>query len=47
MLRYPRDAPDVERLAAAFSWDIPEHYNIGVDVCDKWADGSGRLASHQ
>lgn len=20
-----------------FEWDIPEFYNIGVDVCDKWA----------
>ena len=20
-----------------FRWDIPEFYNIGVDVCDKWA----------
>lgn len=27
-----------------FSWQIPEYYNIGVDTCDKWADGSGRLA---
>ncbi len=28
----------------AFEWNIPEHYNIGIDACDKWADGSGRLA---
>ncbi|HEU0229509.1 MAG TPA: acyl-CoA synthetase [Burkholderiaceae bacterium] len=28
----------------AFKWEVPEHYNIGVDACDKWADGSGRLA---
>ena len=21
-----------------FTWDIPERYNIGVDVCDKWAE---------
>ena len=27
-----------------FEWSIPERYNIGVDVCDKWADGAGRLA---
>jgi acetyl-CoA synthetase len=27
-----------------FVWDIPEYFNIGHDVCDKWADGSGRLA---
>ncbi len=23
---------------AAFRWIIPEFYNIGVDVCDRWAD---------
>lgn len=28
----------------AFSWNIPGHDTMGVDVCDKWADGSGRLA---
>ena len=27
-----------------FAWQIPTHYNIGVDACDKWADGTGRLA---
>jgi acetyl-CoA synthetase len=27
-----------------FCWNIPERYNIGVDVCDKWADGSAKLA---
>jgi len=28
-----------------FKWAIPEHYNIGVDVCDKWADSEpDRLA---
>ncbi len=21
-----------------FTWDIPEFYNIGVDICDKWAN---------
>jgi acetyl-CoA synthetase len=30
--------------ADAHTWDIPEYFNIGHDVCDKWADGSGRLA---
>jgi acetyl-CoA synthetase len=38
------DGQTYESLAANFSWDIPARYNIGVDVCDKWADGSGRLA---
>src|SRR5262245_45186174 len=21
-----------------FRWEVPEFYNIGVDVCDKWAE---------
>src|SRR5260370_14136429 len=33
-----------ERLIEGFSWRIPARYNIGVDACDKWADGSARLA---
>lgn len=31
-------------LLSRFQWGIPARYNIGVDVCNKWADGSGRLA---
>jgi acetyl-CoA synthetase len=28
-----------------FRWQVPARYNIGVDVCDRWADTeSGRLA---
>ena len=27
-----------------FKWEIPEYYNIGVDVCDKWAYDKNRLA---
>jgi acetyl-CoA synthetase len=38
------EADSYETLAAAFSWQVPAHYNIGVDCCDKWADGSARLA---
>jgi acetyl-CoA synthetase len=33
-----------EEICRNFSWEIPASYNIGVDVCDKWADGKGRLA---
>jgi len=33
-----------ESLYREYRWRIPERYNIGVDICDKWADGSGRLA---
>nr|WP_246733377.1 AMP-binding protein [Methylobacterium sp. BTF04] len=32
-----RAAPDYAGLVSGFSWDIPERYNIGVDVCDRWA----------
>ncbi|MFM0721460.1 acyl-CoA synthetase [Paraburkholderia strydomiana] len=33
-----------DSLTATFAWRIAPRYNIGVDVCDKWADGSDRLA---
>lgn len=44
MLPNPHDAQDFERIAATFSWDLPEHYNIGVDVCDKWSHDPKRIA---
>ena len=31
------DIRDYDRLIAAFRWTIPARYNIGVDVCDRWA----------
>lgn len=31
------DGSTYEDVIAQFRWDIPETYNIGVDVCDKWA----------
>ncbi|MDP6969801.1 MAG: acyl-CoA synthetase [Gammaproteobacteria bacterium] len=34
---------DYDSLSAGFEWQIPDHYNIGTDVCDRWAD-SDRLA---
>jgi acetyl-CoA synthetase len=30
-------APDYDTLIRQFRWRIPERYNIGVDVCDRWA----------
>jgi acetyl-CoA synthetase len=27
-----------------FNWEIPEFYNIGVDICDKWAHQRFRMA---
>ncbi len=37
-------ADNYEDLYGTFNWRIPKAYNIGQDCCDKWADGSGRLA---
>jgi acetyl-CoA synthetase len=33
-----------DEVYQGFHWQIPEYYNIGVDVCDKWADERYRLA---
>ncbi|OWY27110.1 acyl-CoA synthetase [Herbaspirillum robiniae] len=33
----PTTPQSYEDIASDFRWNIPEHYNIGVDVCDKWA----------
>ena len=38
-------AHDYETLYSSFRWNIPAHYNIGVDVCDWWAEKEpGRTA---
>jgi len=34
----PPDATGYDDLVSTFSWDIPERFNIGVSVCDDWAD---------
>jgi acetyl-CoA synthetase len=28
---------DYDALYAAFRWNVPQRYNIGVDICDRWA----------
>ncbi|MBI5249386.1 MAG: acyl-CoA synthetase [Desulfomonile tiedjei] len=33
-----------EEVFESFEWQVPELYNIGVDVCDKWADQRDRKA---
>jgi acetyl-CoA synthetase len=32
------DIRDEKKLHAAFRWNIPERYNIGIAVCDIWAE---------
>lgn len=33
-----------DEIRAAFRWQVPARYNIGVDICDKWAGEPDRLA---
>ncbi len=37
-------ADSYEDLRARFRWQVPARYNIGVDVCDKWAVEPDRTA---
>ncbi len=41
MLTYGQSYDEVYK---AFRWEVPEFYNIGVDICDKWAAHKKRLA---
>jgi len=34
-----------EEVYNSFRWPVPEYYNIGADVCDKWAEERYRLAN--
>jgi acetyl-CoA synthetase len=36
-------ADTYQEVYDSFRWSIPQHYNIALDACDRWAD-SGRLA---
>lgn len=44
MLPKAHNSMDLEQLAANFAWNIPNLYNIGVDVCDKWSHEPARIA---
>jgi acetyl-CoA synthetase len=39
-----KPANDYQILYDEYRWEIPEFYNIGVDICDKWAGEPDRLA---
>ncbi len=38
MSLFENDNQSFEQLRRDFRWRVPEHYNIGVDVCDKHTD---------
>lgn len=41
----PTEIASYQEINNSFRWTIPEHYNIGIDVCDKWAEhDAARLA---
>ena len=33
-----------DRVYGSFQWEVPDLYNIGVDICDKWAHEPDRIA---
>lgn len=37
-------AAEYERLYRDFKWEVPEYYNFGFDVVDKWAEDRTKLA---
>lgn len=39
-----KKAKTYHEVYTAFQWKVPRFYNIGVDVCDKWANERYRLA---
>ena len=39
-----KSGKDYRTLCDHFQWEVPEFYNIGVDICDKWANQTDRLA---
>src|SRR6266540_4139349 len=36
------DIRDYDELYRRFRWNIPRHYNIGTDICDRWAAADPR-----
>ncbi|MFL6582607.1 MAG: acyl-CoA synthetase [Burkholderiales bacterium] len=37
-------ADSYETVYRGFRWNIPEYFNIGIDICDKWSADPERLA---
>ena len=38
------EAATYDELYRNFRWDIPARFNMATACCDRYADGSGRLA---
>ncbi len=44
MRLFPPDSTDFDGLRRDFRWQLPEFFNIGVDVCDRHRDRSEQIA---
>ena len=38
------EAATYDELYRNFRWDIPDRFNMAIACCDRYADGTGRLA---
>src|SRR5260370_36868455 len=38
------ETTDYAKLCRDFRWDVPDRFNIATACCDRYADGSNRLA---
>lgn len=44
MRLFPPTSTDLESLRREFRWDVPEFFNIGIDVCDQHRDRADQVA---
>ncbi len=40
----PEEYQDYETMVREFEWTVPEHFNFGFDVVDKWAEDRTKMA---
>lgn len=44
VMRLDPSAGDYAAICESFRWEVPARYNIGVDICGRWADDRSRFA---
>jgi acetyl-CoA synthetase len=43
-MNFDKDAISYAAFCESFRWEVPERFNIGVDVCGRWAEDRSRFA---
>jgi acetyl-CoA synthetase len=43
-MNFDKDATSYSAFCESFRWEVPERFNIGVDVCARWAEDRSRFA---